>query len=80
MSDENVCMLYYLLGLRIGKFYKQWNRMPNDADVWLMWFHEDVALGNTFAGKQKVDPLFTMATEFAKQCKQERQKSSDGAA
>jgi hypothetical protein len=78
-SHENVCMLYYLLGRRIGSYHKQWNRMPNDADVWMLWFHDDIALGNTFAGKQKVDELFSEATEFAKRCKQARSESRTSA-
>ena len=79
MPDDNKCMLFYLLGRRIGSYHRKWNRMPNDADVWMLWFHDDIALGETIAGKQKVDQLFSKATEFAKRCKQARSESRTSA-
>lgn len=78
-NDSNVCEIYYLLGLRIGKWYKKWGTTPNDADVYTLWFNEGFALGDVFVGQQEIQPLLNEATEFAKRCKQARLKLRKGA-
>jgi len=74
-DDTEICMLFYRLGLLIGKFHRSYGRLPTDYEMYALWNHEELALGMPRGGYSP--ELKQRCKDFAQRCEQLRSSGKD---